>query len=166
MTIEHKITERFYYTAFSVRFFYEIIAKHMLKPTKKGIWHKWQKETWNCLYPLYLYGEWAFKKSWMNTFLLSLLIPLCRSSFAFKVELSASNSLFVFGICNSEVQEILGLFLSYKPVFRVFDLSEGYNEGSPCFVMGWAFCGVILLPCKPRRRSWFVWSWPANHWSA
>lgn len=36
MTIEHKITERFYYTAFSVRFFYEIIAKHMLKPTKKG----------------------------------------------------------------------------------------------------------------------------------
>ena len=46
----------------------------------------------------------------MNTFLLSLLIPLYRSSFAFKVELSASNSLFVFGICNSEVQEILGLF--------------------------------------------------------
>lgn len=40
MTIEHKITERFYYTAFSIRFFYEIIAKHMLKPTKKGIWHK------------------------------------------------------------------------------------------------------------------------------
>ena len=30
MTIEHKITERFYYTAFSVRFFYEIIAKHMV----------------------------------------------------------------------------------------------------------------------------------------
>lgn len=47
MTIEHKITERFYYTAFSVRFFYEIIAKHMLKPTKKeyGISDKKRPET-------------------------------------------------------------------------------------------------------------------------
>ena len=102
----------------------------MLKPTQKGIWHKWQKETWNCLYPLYLYGEWAFKKSWMNTFLLSLLIPLYRSSFAFKVELSASNSLFVFGICNSEVQEILGLFLSYKPKakWRIWELLKKFIE--------------------------------------
>ena len=36
MTIEHKITERFYYTAFFCKIFYEIIAKHILKPTKKG----------------------------------------------------------------------------------------------------------------------------------
>ena len=38
MTIEHNRKILLY--SFFYKIFYEIIAKHMLKPTQKGIWHK------------------------------------------------------------------------------------------------------------------------------